>query len=78
MIALAGVKFLDKFHSLTAKLPFSLQLVKISLLPVLYYIRVLMFRISLVDTFYFAIHTYFEVLNALDTAISLLEIHRFY
>ena len=31
--------------------------------------RVLMFRISLVYTFYFAIHTDFEVLNALDSAI---------
>ena len=36
--------------------------------------RVLMFRISLVDTFYFAIHTDFEVLNALDSAISQWEI----
>ena len=40
--------------------------------------RVLMFRISLVDTFYFAVHTDFEVLNALDSAISLWEIYRYY
>ena len=31
-----------------------------------------MFRISLVDTFYFAIHTDFEV-HALDSAISLWD-----
>ena len=37
-----------------------------------------MFRISLVDTFYFAIHTDFEVLNAVDSAISQWEIYRFY
>ena len=40
--------------------------------------RVLMFRISLVDTFYFSIHTHSEVLNALDSAISLWKIYRFY
>ena len=36
-----------------------------------------MFRIGLVDTFYFSIHTDFEVLNALDSVKSLWDVYRF-